>query len=142
MPTKRTVRTVKSVPSARLLALDRLVPLSLVRPVALAFLLVLERAALDGLVGGGRMLAHSRVLPQARPPQTASTLDDAEGRSSTGRAPVSKTGGSEFESLRPCRRQKSRLRRSTFPAHARSPRAVVERVRAEPALAERLVLVP
>src|SRR5262245_42698004 len=34
----------------------------------------------------------------------------AEGRSSTGRAPVSKTGGSRFESWRPCG-QKAPLRR-------------------------------
>jgi hypothetical protein len=43
-------------------------------------------------------------------PSHAGIMVAAEGRSSTGRAPVSKTGGCRFESCRPCR-----------PIHAASP---------------------
>jgi hypothetical protein len=49
------------------------------------------------------LLSPARA-PGPRAANAASTIGDrtAEGRSSTGRAPVSKTGGCRFESCRPC----------------------------------------
>ena len=44
-------------------------------------------------------------------PPTAGSREAAEGRSSIGRAPVSKTGGWGFESLRPCRSRSSGVER-------------------------------
>ena len=52
IPANMTVSSANSAPSAGLLAFERLFPFALVCAVALSFLLVLERAALGGLIGG------------------------------------------------------------------------------------------
>ena len=48
-----------------------------------------------------RSRRHGRMMPQLRRPPIQSTAA-TQGRSSIGRAPVSKTGGCRFESCRPC----------------------------------------
>jgi hypothetical protein len=75
-----TVSSANSAPSAGLLALERLLPFALVCAVALPFLLVLERAALGGLVRRRSALtasfAHAFSLPRGPPLETASTLGE------------------------------------------------------------------
>src|SRR5205085_7275654 len=78
---------------------EGLVPLALVLAVALA-LLVLEQVVLLGM----RLLVEFLVGHAPSMPQTSrlESPSRTEGRSSIGRAPVSKTGGCRFESCRPC----------------------------------------
>src|SRR4051812_13720000 len=78
---------------------EGLVPLALVLAVALA-LLVLEQVVLLGM----RLLVEFLVGHAPSMPQTPrlESPSRTEGRSSIGRAPVSKTGGCRFESCRPC----------------------------------------
>jgi hypothetical protein len=64
-------------------------------------------AAGERRIPGDREEAHGQEDEEG--PERAAThpgiMGRAEGRSSTGRAPVSKTGGCRFESCRPCKRK-------------------------------------
>src|SRR5262249_38824929 len=82
---------------------QRALALPLVLAVALAFLVLAQNVglALPRLLRlvhlFHRLIGHARKVPERQ-----GYNPRAQGRSSTGRAPVSKTGGWGFESLRPC----------------------------------------
>jgi hypothetical protein len=86
---KRAVRTTKSAPSARRCEGALTAPKAIPR-------------AAPWRAEGQEVLTTSRRGPPPARRQYNPLLEPAEGRSSTGRAPVSKTGGWRFESSRPC----------------------------------------
>jgi hypothetical protein len=89
---------------------------SLLVGLLLALVLVL-----DGEVGlrvfpvVQRLVGHAGVMPEAARLQS----DEAQGRSSIGRAPVSKTGGCRFKSCRPCWAKGPQARAFLFSGPAR-----------------------
>ena len=94
-----------------LLLRQRLLPLSPGLPVPLAFLL-LEQIVLLGLsIHPGRSICSSVVASgEGMPGNGRYTPSPAQGRSSVGRAAVSKTVGRGFESLRPCTSSRAETR--------------------------------